>query len=220
MKKLSCLLTATCAAAAIMAFAPQAGAWEAGDILLRGRAIMVMPDADSKLSLGGATIPGHADVSTDVMPEVDLSYFFTENISAEVIAATSNHSVSALNTPLGSHSLGHVWVLPPTITAQYHFFSHEAFSPYIGFGVNYTFFYGASGGDFAQVAYDNGPGYAIQAGFDYKIDDHWVFNADAKRLQLNTTAKVNGSNFGLVQQIKGDVDLNPWVIGVGIGYRF
>lgn len=217
MKKLSCLLGATCAAAAILAFAPQAGAWESGDILVRARALWVAPDTDSKLSLGDTGISGRAEATSTWVPEVDISYFFTENISAELIAATTNHSVRANDTPLGSLALGHVWVLPPTLTAQYHFFSHEKLSPYVGFGVNYTFFYGATGGDAYQVSYDNGPGYAIQAGFDYKLDDRWVLNADVKRLQLNTTAKVNA---GLPLQVKADVDLNPWIVGVGIGYRF
>ena len=33
-------------------------------------------------------------------------------------------------------------VLPPTVTLQYHFTPEQKFSPYVGAGLNYSFFYG------------------------------------------------------------------------------
>lgn len=110
--------------------------------------------------------------------------------------------------------LGDVWVLPPTLTAQYHFNNSTSFVPYLGAGINYTFFYNADPGAAASIKYDNGFGYALQAGADYKLDEHWMLNVDVKKLFLNTDASVNGG------AVTADVDLDPWILGMGVGYRF
>jgi Outer membrane protein W len=95
-----------------------------GDWLVRARAISVQPQESSSLGLG---------VDNAVVPEVDFSYFVTKNVALELILGTSRHEVS-----LGSTSLGKVSVLPPTLTAQYHFAPDATVRPYVGAGVNYT----------------------------------------------------------------------------------
>ncbi|MDE1146603.1 MAG: outer membrane beta-barrel protein [Azospirillaceae bacterium] len=213
-------LSVTVAAAALLAGiygAAPARASDAGDILIRGRILMVAPDVGSSLSLDGAKIPGHTDLSTAVIPELDASYFFTDSIAAEVIAGTTPHNVKASGTPLGSLDLGNVWLLPPTLTLQYHFMPHAKWSPYIGAGVNYTLFYNVDKGDALGLKYDNAFGYALQAGVDYKLDEHWSLNLDMKKIMLSTTATVKA---GLTAPIKANVDINPWLVGVGVGYRF
>ena len=151
-----------------------------------------------------------------VEPEVDFSYFFTDNIALELIAATTRHSIKARNTSLGTVDVGKVTLLPPTLTVQYHFWPRQAFSPYLGVGVNYTVFFDekAPGGTVTSVKYDNSIGVAFQAGFDYNISGNWFLNFDVKQLLLNTTAHLNGN------AIQADVDLNPTIVGVGIGYKF
>jgi outer membrane protein len=114
----------------------------------------------------------------------------------------------------GALDLGHVWVLPPTLTAQYHFMPAKVISPYVGAGLNYTLFYNVDPGSYSSVKYDSGFGYALQAGMDYKLDTHWMLNADVKKIFLNTDVSVNGG------AVTADVDLDPWVIGLGVGYRF
>ncbi|MEQ5776158.1 OmpW family protein [Thalassospira sp. NFXS8] len=183
----------------------------AGDILVRGRIVGVVPDEDIKSdSLGG-----EGNVDNDVIPELDFSYFITDNIALELIAGTSKHDVS-WNTGASDLDLGSVRLLPPTLTLQYHFLSKERFSPYIGAGVNYTFFYDSKPGQFQEVKYDNGFGYAFQAGFDYAISGPWSLNVDVKKIFLNTDVSVNTG----AGTVKADADLDPWLFGIGIGYRF
>lgn len=185
---------------------------KAGDFLVRGRAIGVIPEESSTIT----GIGGHVDASNPVEPEVDFSYFFTDNIALELIAATTRHSIKARNTSLGTVDVGKVTLLPPTLTVQYHFWPRQAFSPYLGVGVNYTVFFDekAPGGTVTSVKYDNSIGVAFQAGFDYNISGNWFLNFDVKQLLLNTTAHLNGN------AIQADVDLNPTIVGVGIGYKF
>ena len=92
------------------------------------------------------------------MPEVDFSYFVTDNIAVELIAATTKHDLDWKNPNV---DLSSVWLLPPTLTVQYDFMPKERFSPHIGAGPNYTFFYNEKPGATQSISYDNGLGYAL-----------------------------------------------------------
>jgi outer membrane protein len=210
-------MSALALAGALFAATPAHAEKQAGDILVRGRALLLAPDTDSSLSNGGAHISGSADADNSVIPELDISYFFTDNFAAELILGTSKNDISAKNTPLGNLDLGSVWLLPPTLTAQYHFNPHGTFSPYVGAGINYTIFYNADHGDAQHIDYDDSFGYAFQVGMDYAINDRWSLNIDVKKLFLSTTATIDA---GLAAPVKADVDLDPWLVGVGVGYRF
>jgi outer membrane protein len=131
------------------AFVPILANAEAGDWVVRIRAADVAPNEDSKLGktvnglLPGAMSPGaELKIDDNLIPELDISYYFTKNIATELILATgSKHDVSikgdALST-VGNQQLGSVDALPPTLTAQWHFNPDQTFDPYIGAGINYT----------------------------------------------------------------------------------
>lgn len=179
---------------------------ESNPWMVRLRAIDINPDSRSTLSAAGT-----ANVESNIVPELDISYFLTKNIAAELILATSKHNVNALN----STDLGSAYVLPPTLTLQYHFMPDETIRPYIGAGVNYTWFYNVDKGPgLARVEYDDGLGYALQAGVDLMKDEHWGVNLDVKRLFLSTDVSVNNG------AITGNVDIDPWIMGLGITYKF
>jgi len=150
------------------------------------------------------------------VPELDISYFFTENIAAELILATNSHDVSVSGTTLGEVDLGNVSLLPPTLTLQYHFAPRASFRPYVGMGVNYTMFYDNDPGQAVSVNYDNGFGVALQAGADIPVNDTYFFNVDVKKLFLSTDVTVDAG----VATVGADVDINPWIVGVGVGRRF
>lgn len=196
-----------CSSLTSMAVAQEKSPW-----LIRARAIALVPDESATISVIG----GDAAVDTDYMPELDFSYFFTENIAVELILATTNHNAVAVGTALGDVPLGDVQVLPPTLTLQYHFPIGERLKPYIGAGINYTMFFDATpaGGAITSISYGNGVGLALQAGIDIAIDDHWLVNVDVKKIFLDTKVSINGG------AIIADVDIDPWVVGVGLGYRF
>lgn len=192
--------------------APPAGK-QAGGVMVRLRGIGVLPQNwDSSVS----AIGGHVDASNRAAPELDVSYFFTDNIAAELIAATTRHTITATDTALGRVRVGSVWVLPPTLTLQYHFTPRSRFSPYIGAGLNVTFFYNSKPArpTVTEVGFSNTVGGAIQAGFDYNISGRWFLNFDVKQIFLKTTARVNGG------AIVAKTWLNPTVVGAGIGFRF
>ncbi len=201
-------------AASALAVTSTAAAKEAGDWLIRGRVIAVVPDESSKITpIGGA-----AKVGNEVTAELDFSYFLTDHVAAELILATSKHSVSATGTAIGDIDLGHVWALPPTLTLQYHFNPKGQLSPYLGAGINLTLFHSVNTGPVvADVNYGTSFGVALQAGFDYRISKRLYFNVDVKRLWLNTNVKIDAGALGMVT---ADVDINPFIIGTGVGIVF
>lgn len=188
----------------------------AGTFMVRARLIGVIPE-NSSSSLSGALNVGTVSTSNTVTPEVDFSYFVTDNIALELIAATSKHEIYAEGTPLGNHyHVGSTWVLPPTLLVQYHFMPHEKFSPYVGVGLNVSMFYStnAAGNAVTQLSLKPGVGAAVQAGFDYNFSGHWFANFDVKQIFVDTTASIDGG------VIHARTALNPTVVGAGIGYRF
>lgn len=182
---------------------------------VRARFISIIPSESATIE----AIGGDVSISTAYVPELDFTYFFTENWAAELILGTANHNVEAVNTAVGNIDLGDVWLLPPTLTFQYHYPIGD-FKPYVGAGINYTIFYGADEGPVANdVDYDNSFGFAFQAGFDYALNDTWFFNVDVKKILIQTDATVNATS-ALGATVGADVDINPLVIGFGIGMKF
>lgn len=199
-------------AAPLFLTAPAAAAKEAGDWIVRARAILVEPDEGGPISIGGKPV-----IDTAVMPELDFTYFFTDNIAVELILAVSPHDVRAKGTALGDVDLGNVTLLPPTLTLQYHPLPKEKMSPYVGVGINYTTFFDKdlpAGGVATDIDYDDSFGLALQAGIDYFINDRWLINIDVKKVWINTDVSINGG------AVTADVDIDPWIFGLGIGYRF
>lgn len=194
----------------------------AGDLVIRFRALGVVPDEGGAGNDGAALVGGDTKLTSDIVPELDFTYFFTDNIAAELILATTQHTASLTGSTLGNLDLGTVRLLPPTLNLQYHFLPKGKISPYIGAGLNYTIFFDARGGRgngagtvVNDISYSNGFGYSFQAGVDWQIDDKWHLNADVKKIFLNTDINVNNGTIKV-----DDADVDPWIFGVGVGYTF
>jgi outer membrane protein len=188
-----------------------AGAEDYSKFGVRVRGVYVMPDesVDSRLS------PLNLKVDDNIIPGVDLEYFFTKNISAELFAAVTKHEIKS-----GGDVVGSTWLLPPTLTVKYHPMAGSLVSPYLGAGVNYTVPFdarlrlnNAAGNNIVtDFSIHNTVGWVAQAGADIKIKDNVYFNLDYKYVNVDAKMVVNGTKFKL--------DLNPHLFGIGLGYRF
>lgn len=191
----------------------------AGHFQFRLRGLGVLPDPKATITVSGANIGGTTKVSDAAVPEVDGTYFITDHIGVEVIAATTKHTVS--NSVAGRVSS--VWLLPPTVTAQWHFDPTGAFRPYVGAGINYTIFYSEKASGALQNAIgktslglSDSVGYALQAGVDVDITPKIFVNLDLKYIDIDTKARLTTG--GLIDRER--VHLDPLVPGIGIGMRF
>lgn len=210
-------------AAAVLGFSAPANA-EAGDVLVRGRFIVVAPQ-DGSGGIEPAFPNDGVSVDTAYAPEIDFTYMLTNNIGLELIAATTKHSATGTSgTPAAVGKLLDTWVLPPTLTLQYHFAPEGGFRPYVGAGLNYTIFYKerASGSletalGQTDVSLSNSFGWALQAGADIPLNSSLFLNFDIKYIDMDTIARLTTTAAG-VQTVR--VDINPIVVGFGIGMRF
>jgi outer membrane protein len=220
------------------ALAPSFAMAEAGDFVVRLRATNVAPSEKSNLGAQTDATYGtgiaqafygspNAKLSVDnnTIPELDISYYFTKNIAAELILALgTRHDVNVTSAGAVSANLGSVNLLPPTLTAQWHFNPDQTFDPYLGAGMAYVLGMDRSltahtATEDHQIRIDrNSFGAVFQAGFDINLKDKWLLNVDVKKLYVGTDVELNVSNGGF-RKIDS-LDLNPLLVSVGFGKKF
>lgn len=215
---------------------------EQGDWVVRLRATNLSPNESSDLgkyvnkNVAAGVMSNGAELKLDnnTFPELDISYYWTKNIATELILALgSKHDVSVSKEPgsvVPNQKLGSIDALPPTLTVQWHFNPDETFDPYVGAGINATFMLdrtltlnqssvGALQGSKIKIERDSfGP--ALQAGLDVNLKDGWLLNADVKYVWLDTDVKLRNPLAGNSWTKIDSLDINPWVISLGIGKRF
>ena len=73
------------------------------------------------------------------------------------------------------------------------------------------------GGADADVKLSNSLGFAWEVGADVVLTDNWLFNVSVWNIDIDTDARLY-VNDARVDKI--DVEIDPWVYMVGLGYRF
>lgn len=203
--------------AAVFAGAANAQSWtppRQGDWLVTGRLTDVAPAAQGAiLTAGGADSGLDVDVGDSVMPTLGFTYFLTDHWAVEGILGTTRHEIRAQGgaTDVAVHE---TWVVPPVVTVQYRPLTEGRVSPYVGAGDNAMLFYGGDDRNGFTVDLDDGIGYALQAGADIGVSGPWSVNLDLKKVWFNTDADINGG------AMRSDVDLDPWVVSIGVGRKF
>ncbi|RRV12604.1 OmpW/AlkL family protein [Pseudomonas saudiphocaensis] len=226
------LFTASLLAAALAA--PLAQAHQAGDIIVRAGAITVDPREETsgvfvdRGGLAGTDLGGKASLDSDTQLGLNFAYMLTDHVGIELLAATPfQHDVSISGTADGiaDGKLGELKHLPPTLSLVYYpMDSKSAFQPYVGAGVNYTWFFdesvgsAATAGGFDNFRVKNSWGWAAQVGMDYMLTDQIMVNAQVRYIDIDTDAYVDNTILGV--RAKVDVEVDPMVYMVGLGYKF
>ena len=201
------LLPAAMLALALLPLPTQAH--EAGDWLFRAGAHIVDPKSDNG-RLAGDTLA--VDVDSSIRPTLMIEHMITANLGVELILATPfKHDIS-LN---GVHA-GSTRHLPPTLSLQYHFNPQGKVQPFIGAGLNYTWFDGEkSTGPIAgaNLKLGNSWGLAAHAGIDVIINQNWFWGVDVRWFDIDSDVQVNGAGVGTA-------NIDPLAYGLFVGYRF
>lgn len=191
------------------------------NLMIRLRTLNIAPsesvDVD-KLNGASTSAGAKVEISNESISEIDFTYFFTNNWSAELILGTATHDVAVkqVNGGTTTYSAGSVSLLPPTLLAQYHY-EYGNFKPYAGLGLNYTTFYGVKDGAFKEVEYSDSMGLAYQVGFDYMIAKNLYVNLDVKKIDIKSDVDLemyDGTKF------ETEVEINPTIVGLGLGMMF
>jgi outer membrane protein len=200
-------ITALTLAALMASTAAPALAQEKGDFLLGLGLGWVEPTQNSD------TIPGQIDVDGNLRPTVTLEYFIADRIGVELLAAWPFEHDANLQ---GVGKVVEVKHLPPTLSLQYHFVNASKVTPFVGAGINYTYFFdetgtGALAG--ANVDMDDSWGLALHAGLDYEISERSALRADVRYIKIESDTKVNGVDIGTVE-------IDPWVFNIAYVLKF
>ena len=208
---------------------------EQGDILINARLLNISPDVSSNQVMASGSplaAPAGIDVDDAFSLGVDITYMVTNNFGVELMLnTTSNHDIQGTGN-LAGVKVGEITVLPPSLIAVWHFMPKNNIRPYVGAGLNYTLFFNGgttdqftsimdtvlgSGVTSTDVSVDNKLSIIIQAGVDIDINNDWYVSLDAKYIDMDTTAtvEVNGADAATI-----DFDVNPLILGVGVGMRF
>ncbi len=181
--------------------------------IIRARALLFDPSDSANVS----SIGGSADVDEQYAPELDVTYLMTEHWGFEFSLSVPPLDVTATNTSLGQLDFGTVWLLSPTLMLQHHFRPDSSmFRPYLGAGINFTHFFNEDLSAIDDIDYEDNFGFAFQAGFDYELNKNWALNLEVKKILIDTDARVRSGT----SRFRADIDIDPWVFGVGIAYRF
>lgn len=195
---------------------------------MRAGAAAVDPREDSgALKVGGAALAGTGvGLDSDTQLGLTVAWMVTSNIGIELLAATPfEHDIAARGlSGLGIDSVGSTRHLPPTLSVQYYpLDAGSAFQPYVGIGLNYTTFFSEKlsgevktvlGGSNLDI--DDSVGMAFQLGADWRINERWLVNAAVWRIDIETTVTLDSA----LGRVKVELDIDPWVYMVGVGYKF
>ncbi|USD36730.1 MULTISPECIES: outer membrane protein OmpW [Ferrimonas] len=193
--------------------APAFAAREAGDFIVRAGWAQVNPDESSPDVAG----QGSFTVDEDNQLGLNFTYMLTDAWAIEVLAA------SPFKHDVGLEKVGkiaEVTHLPPTVMAQYYFGSGNL-RPYVGAGINYTYFWDEEftndlGGALTDLEASDSWGLAGQVGIDYEINSNWLVNASIWYIDIQTDVEFKLAG----DDVKIKTDIDPWVYMVSVGYKF
>ena len=200
---------ALAAALSASAVAAQPGTW---GVRLRATYVDTANKSDAFTALAINFASDSVEVQSKMIPEVDISYWFTPNFSTEIVLTIpQKHEV----TLRGVGKLGTFKHLPPHFMAVYHFSPESAFQPYVGLGVNLTLISSVklSVAGVPLDLEDSSFGLSGQAGFDYDLGGGKFLNVDIKKTGLRSDVLAGGARLTTAQ-------LDPWLLSVGFGMRF
>ncbi|WP_394560575.1 OmpW family protein [Aquipseudomonas alcaligenes] len=212
--------------------APLAQAHKAGDIILRAGAVTVDPhESSSDIWVGALNtdVAGtKATLDSDTQLGLNFAYMVTDHVGVELLAATPfthNVGVKGMPGPFAglNGKLGELKHLPPTLSVVYYpLDAASAFQPYVGAGINYTWFFDteltseAENKGFSGFDLDDSWGLAAQVGMDYMLTDNVMVNAQVRYIDIDTQGSTNYGG----REVEVDVDVDPFVYMIGLGYKF
>ncbi|MBE2210400.1 MAG: outer membrane beta-barrel protein [Xanthomonadaceae bacterium] len=144
------------------------------------------------------------------LPTASVAYHITDNIAVEAWGAVDKAEHKVAGAGIG----GRVKAQPYGISGQYHFgHSGQAIRPYVGLGYYQANISGERDVDGQHFGMSTPKGAMGTVGADFNINDRWFTRAEARYMD----GKSDVTRAGLKV---GEAQIDPWLVGVGIGARF
>ena len=168
-------------------------------------------NVDPKSNSGTLAGTFKTTIDSDFKPTVAFGYHLNDNLAIELLAALPfKHEVSL--DGVGAVDFKH---LPPTLSLQYYFAPDAKVNPFVGAGVNYTWFYSEkTEGPLAgsELKLSNSWGAALHAGIDFKVGNGAI-RIDARKIDIDTDVRLDGDELGTV-------NIDPIVYGAAYVMKF
>ena len=180
----------------------------------------------------GTTPPG---IQANLNDAATLALVYERNLSGPwsiVLQAGTPPVVKMVGAGNGA-ALGQVgttraWF--PALLAHYTFAGPWGTQPYVGAGLNYTFYTdgqvspaytGAFGGTSSTAKLKSSWGHVLKIGMGFPLGRNWVIDAAYSRYGISTTATITTATPGVGNIVRSvDVKSDPDVVGLTLGYRF
>jgi len=221
-----------------------ANAQSAGSITLSTGWLHIAPQGDATPltveSIDGVAVNrqlagtgAHAS-STDTVG-ITTEYYVTDNIGvATLFGLPMKVNLIGDGTLQKYGNLGTTRPMPPAIELRYHLFSAESkFRPFIGLGVNYTWFtqvrttnnqfitdsFGPGGSARATLSSSWNP--VFEVGANYAITKHWSVGTSVNYMPVKTNLTLSGQTATGTQIVsKSTLRLNPLSVFLNVAYTF
>ena len=148
---------------------------------------------------------------------LSASYYINDNIAVEAWGAADKFSHRVRDGE--GRKLGSVEAQPYAVSGQYHFRQADStVRPFVGLGYYEQNFDGETAepsGALAgqRIGVETAKGAMATAGVDVNINPTWFARADVRYLQGDSDVKLDGVK-------AGEAELDPVILGVGVGARF
>jgi outer membrane protein len=219
-------------------------ALQAGDNAVYVGAAYIMPSgsigalSSSGPAAGGqtgfnATTPGTTATIQNATTFI-ASYFhmFTDNIGAELTIGSPVSMKVDMTIPNASKSVTSAATTDasfPSIVVKYLFNAPaDAFRPFLGLGVNYTYFNNTSANSDALVQELAGSSQNLSsswnpvfnAGAIYSLNENWSLNFGVSYVPMSSNVTFSGAGLGTGTTTTGKLTINPTDVTVKVGYKF
>lgn len=191
-------------------------------------------------SVGGMTVnqqlagSGAHATSTNTMG-ITTEYYVTDHIGvATLIGLPLTVNLVGDGTLAKYGTLGSTRPMPPALVLRYHLLAAQSkFRPFLGLGVNYTWFTQVRTTNSEFVTDSLGPGGSAHAslssswnpvfeiGANYAITNHWSVGASVGYVPVKTHLTLNGTTAKGTQIVsRSTIRINPVNVFVNIAYTF
>ena len=183
-------------------------------------------------TFNATTVGTSATVQNASTPIVSAFHMFTDNIAAELTIGVPVKMKINMNVPLAHTSVtdaADANASFPSIVVKYVFNTPaDAFRPYVGVGVNYTYFDSIAISSNALVQRLAGTSQSLSSSVNpvfnvggiYNLNDRWSLNFGISYVPMATNVTFVGSGLGAGTTTTGKLTINPTDVTVKLGYKF
>jgi len=185
------------------------------------RGVVIAPDETSQTI---ADTGSRLAVDSSAGAELAFTYLATRSLAVEAALSVTRLDLSVLGGTADGLDAGTVWTAPVTLTLQYRVPLFSDYHPYAGVGVAWGGFFGyelasdVEAVGLVDMEWQGSAGLVAQAGLDYDSGEKWFVNLDLAYLDLTAEVELLDHGRHLYDEI--ELELDPWVIGLGVGHRF